>query len=345
MELTNKFRSFASDNNSPIHQEVLNAIIKANENHVIGYGDDPYTNELFNVLHKEFGKDIVPFLMFNGTGANTLALKQVLKPYNSVICTETAHINVDETSAPENIVGCKLLPVKTKDGKLRAEDIKPFLSFLNDIHHSQPKVVSISNTTEVGTVYNKDELLKLSDFCHENNLLIYCDGARISNAAVSLGTDLKQITVDANLDIWTIGGTKNGLMSGEILFFANKKISEGFQFLHKTGLQLASKMRYLSAQFLAYFENNLWEKNAKRANEMAKILEKKLSKFKNIKFVYPVEANAIFVKMDKEYIDKLLEKYFFYVWDEYENVIRLMTSFDTTEQDIDSLIDYCQKIY
>lgn len=343
--IKNDFRSFASDNNSGIDPQVLKAIIDANENHCIGYGDDPYTKKLFTILKERFNDSIVPFLTFNGTGANTLALKQVLKPYQSVICTETAHINVDETSAPENIVGCKILPVKTKDGKLTINDIKPFLSVKNDIHHSQPKVVAISNSTEVGTVYNKKELKNLADFCHENDLILYCDGARIANAAVSLDSDLKEITLDVGLDIWTIGGTKNGLMCGEILIFANENIAEGFQFLQKTGLQLASKMRYLSAQFLAYFEDNLWGKNAKNANKMAQIFAKKLNKFKNIEFAYPVEANGIFIKIDRKYIEKLLEKYFFYIWDEQENIIRLMTSFDTKESDIDSFIDYLSKIY
>ena len=343
-DIKNNFRSFASDNNSGIDKKVIQAIIEANENHCIGYGEDIYTKKLFELLKEKFGNSILPFLTFNGTGANTLALKQVLKPYHSVICAQTAHINVDETSAPENIAGCKILPVDTIDGKIKIEDIKPFLSVKGDIHHSQPKVVAISNTTEVGTVYKKQELKDLADFCHENDLILFCDGARIANAAVSLGCDLKEITVDVGLDIWTIGGTKNGLLCGEILVFANKNIGQGFEFLHKTGLQLASKMRFLSAQFLAYFEDDLWKKNAKIANDMAKLFAQKLNNFKNIEFAYPTEANGIFVKMDKKYIEKLLEKYFFYIWDEDKNIIRLMTSFDTEESDIESFIDYFSKI-
>ncbi len=344
MELKNDFRSFGSDNNSPICEQVLNAIINANKNHAIGYGDDIYTKKLLEIIEVRFGKEVCAFLTFNGTGANTLALKQVLKPYNCVICPETAHINVDETSAPENIVGCKIIPLKTNDGKLKISDIKPFLQFIGNIHHSQPKLVAISNSTEVGTVYSKEELIELSEFCHENNLLIFCDGARISNAAAYLSCGLEDITVNTNLDIWTIGGTKNGLMCGEILMFKNKEIANGFQFLHKTGLQLSSKMRFLSSQFLAFFEDNLWEKNAKNANLMAKKLEQKLKGFKKVEFAYPVQANAVFIKLDRIYIDRLLEKYFFYIWDEKENIIRLMTSFDTKEEDIEKFIEYFKKI-
>lgn len=343
-DFTNNFRSFASDNNSGIDKSILEAIIKANVNHCIGYGEDIYTQKLFELLKEKFGNSIVPFLTFNGTGANTLALKQVLKPYNSVICAQTAHINVDETSAPENIVGCKILPVNTSDGKLTIDDIKPLLKVKGDIHHSQPKVVAISNTTEVGTVYKKQELKDLADFCHENDLILFCDGARIANAAVSLESNLKEITVDVGIDVWTIGGTKNGLMCGEILIFANKTIAEGFQFLHKTGLQLASKMRFLSAQFLAYFEDDLWYENAKMANDMANLLAQKLSKFENVEFVYPTEANGVFIKIDKKHIEKLLEKYFFYIWDEDKNIIRLMTSYDTKESDIESFMTYFSKV-
>ncbi len=340
MNLKNNFRSFASDNNSPIDKNILKAIVEANANHAIGYGDDICTKNLFKLIKDKLGNSIVPFITFNGTGANTLAIKQIVRPYNSVICAETAHINVDETSAPENLTGCKLLPVKTKNGKLTIEDIKPFLSVKGDIHHSQPKVVSISNTTELGTVYTKEELIKLSEFCHKNGLILYCDGARLANAAASLDCDIKDITIDANLDIFTIGGTKNGLLAGELLIFNNKKIADGFQFLHKTGLQLASKMRYFSAQFIAYLEKDLWKINAKHANNMAKLLETKLKEIKSIKFVYPVEANALFIKLEKVLIEKLLKKYFFYIWDEKENIIRLMTSFDTTQKDIDDFIDY-----
>lgn len=344
MKKENYLRSFASDNNSPIDQRILNAIVEANNNHAIGYGEDIYTKELIKILKEKFGNSIVPFLTFNGTGANTLALKQVLRPYQAVICSENAHINVDETSAPENIIGCKLLPIKTKDGKLTIDQIEPFLHAIGDIHHSQPKVVAISNSTELGTVYNKEELIQLSEFCHKNNLLIYCDGARIANATAFLNCDIKDITVDANLDIWTIGGTKNGLMAGEILMFANSNLAEGFQYLHKTGLQLASKMRYLSAQFLAYFEENIYKKNAQHANKMAKLLAEKLSSNRNVTFVYPVQSNAIFIKLDKKFIGRLLEKYFFYIWDESENIIRLMTSFDTTIEDIESFIIYFNEV-
>lgn len=344
MNIKNNFRSFASDNNAPIDREILNAIINANENHCVGYGEDIYTQKLFELLKDMLGDSIVPFITFNGTGANTLALKQVLKPYQSVICAATSHINVDETSAPENIVGCKLLPIPTKDGKLTIDLIKPLLSVKGDIHHSQPKVVAISNSTEVGTVYKKDELKRLAEFCHENDLILFCDGARISNAAANIDSNIKEITIDVGIDIFTIGGTKNGLMLGELIIFANRELAEGFQFLHKTGLQLASKMRFLSSQFIAFFEDDRWKKNAKHANYMAKLLEEKLKKFNIVKFVYPVEANGLFVKLERKYIEKLLEKYFFYIWDEDENIIRLMTSFDTNIKDIEDFIDYFSKI-
>ena len=242
-------RNFASDNNAGIHPQVIEAIAAANDGHVVAYGDDPFTARAIKLFQKHFGRDVAVHFVFGGTGANVLGLKAITKPYEAIICAETAHVNVDECGAPENFTGCKLLTVSTPDGKLRVEQIKSLLHGIGVEHHVQPRVISVSQATEMGTVYTKKELKTLADFAHDHNLLLHVDGARLANAAVSLKANLKEITADAGVDVLSFGGTKNGMMYGEAVIFFNKAFGGDFKYIRKQGMHLPSKMRYISAQF------------------------------------------------------------------------------------------------
>src|SRR5215216_4233060 len=248
-------RSFASDNNAGIHPEVIEAIAAANDGHVVAYGDDPFTERATKLFQKHFGPDVAVHFVFGGTGANVLGLKSIINSYQAVICAETAHVNVDECGAPENFTGCKLLTVQTPDGKLRVEQVKPLLHGVGVEHHVQPAVITISQATEMGTVYTKKELKTLAGFAHDHGMLLHVDGARLSNAAVSLHASLKEITADAGVDVLSFGGTKNGMMYGEAVIFFDKKLGADFKFIRKQGMHLPSKMRYISAQFEALLSN------------------------------------------------------------------------------------------
>src|SRR6267142_5080418 len=331
-------RSFASDNNAGVHTEVIDAIAAANAGHVVAYGDDPYTARAVEQFQKHFGKDIAVYFVFGGTGANVLGLQAVTKSYNAVICAETAHINVDECGAPEKFTGCKLLSVSTPDGKIRAEQINPFLHGVGFEHHVQPGVVSISQATEMGTVYTQREVKTLSGFAHKHNMLLHMDGARVANAAVSLNASFKEITRDAGVDVISFGGAKNGMMYGEAVVFFDKTLAKDFKYTRKQGAQLPSKMRFISAQFAALLANNLWRQNAQHANRMAQLLGSELARIPQIRITQKVEANGVFAIVPKKYVAVLQKKYFFYVWNEETSEVRLMTSFDTTEADIADFI-------
>lgn len=338
------FRSFASDNNAGIHPEVIEAISEVNQGHVIAYGDDRYTANAVKLFQKHFGRDTAVFFVFGGTGANVLSIQSVTKSYHAVICAETAHINVDECGAPETFTGCKLLSVPTPDGKLRPELIEHFLHGVGFEHHVQPRVVSVSQSTEMGTVYKKDELRALADFAHKNDMLLHVDGARIANAAVSLNSSLKSITRDAGVDVLSFGGTKNGMMYGEAVVFFDPSKAIDFKYIRKNGMQLPSKMRFISAQFSALLGGDLWQRSASHSNRMAKILASELEKIPQISLTQPVESNGVFAIIPKQYIESLQKKYFFYVWNEVTSEVRLMTSFDTTEEDITAFIAHVRKI-
>src|SRR5215475_189426 len=327
-------RSFASDNNAGVHPEVIKAIEAANEGHVVAYGNDVFTARAVRLFQKHFGRDVAVYFVFGGTGANVLGLKAITKPYQAIICAETAHVNVDECGAPEKFTGCKLLTVSTPDGKLRVEQIKPLLHGIGVEHHVQPAVITISQATEMGTVYSKKELKTLAGFVHERGLLLHVDGARLSNAAVSLGASLKEITADVGVDVLSFGGTKNGMMYGEAVVFFNPKLAADFKYIRKQGMQLSSKMRFIAAQFEAMLSGNLWRRGPERANRMAQLLAEELAKVPRIKITQPVEANGVFAVIPREYIPTLQKKYFFYVWNEEISEVRLMASFDTTEDDI-----------
>ena len=328
------FRSFASDNNSGVHPEILKAITLANEGHALAYGGDPYTKEADKKFEEHFGKGIDTYFMFNGTAANVLGLKAMASSFHSIICAEIAHINTSECNAVEIFTGCKLLTVPSKDGKITVEQIKRHMHVLGEQHHAQPKVVSITQPTEMGRVYTLGEIKKIADFVHKNNMLLHMDGARLSNAVAALGMRLKDITTNAGVDVLSFGGTKNGIMSGEAIVFFDKNLSKDFKYIRKQGMQLTSKMRFISAQFISLLSNDLWLKNARHANKMAKILEKEIRKIPKVKITQKVETNAIFTIIPKKYIELLKKKYFFYTWNEEISEVRLMTSFDTTENDI-----------
>ena len=337
-------RSFASDNNAGVHPEVIEAIGKANDGHVVAYGSDPFTERAVKVFQKHFGKDIAVYFVFGGTGANVLGLKAMTNSYEAVVCAETAHINVDECGAPEKFTGCKLLSLHTPDGKLRVEQIKPLLHGVGFEHHVQPRVISVSQATEMGTVYTKNELKTLARFAHENNMLLHVDGARIANAAASLNASFKEITVDAGVDVLSFGGAKNGMMYGEAVVFLNKKLSDNFKYIRKQGMHLPSKMRFISAQFEALLSGDLWRRSATHANRMARVLASELEKVPGIKLTQPVESNGVFAVIPEKYIEALQKKYFFYVWNEEISECRFMASFDTTEEDIHDFVALVRRI-
>ena len=331
-------KGFASDNNSGVHHNILAALSNANHGHVVGYGDDPYTREATEIFKKRFGKKTEVFFVFNGTGANVLGLSTVTQSFNSIICAETAHIQEDECGAPEKCTGCKLLPVEPVNGKLTPEAIRTHLKGFGFEHHSQPRVISISQVTEMGTVYKPEEIKELADLAHENNMVLHMDGARIANAAVSLNMDFKAFTVDCGVDILSFCGTKNGMMMVEAVLFFNPELTGLTKYLRKQSMQLYSKMRFVGAQFIAYFENDLWKETASHSNKMARMLEAEIKNIPEIKITQPVDANGIFAIVPKNIIKPLQERFFFYIWDDMKHEVRWMTSFDTTEQEIQEFV-------
>ncbi|HEX2394714.1 MAG TPA: low specificity L-threonine aldolase [Bacteroidales bacterium] len=333
-------RGFASDNNSGIHPLLLEAIGKANSGHVVSYGDDPFTASAIKVIKKHFGPNASDvFFVLTGTGANVLSLSSVTRPYNAVICADTAHIQSDECGAPEKFTDCKLIAIPTSDGKLKPEQVRPRLQGFGFEHHVQIKVISISQPTEMGTVYSVNEIKALSDLAREYNLYLHMDGARLANAAVHLNSGFREFTADAGVDILSFGGTKNGMLFGESVIFFRPGISDDFKYLRKQSMQLVSKMRFISAQFESYLNNKLWYINALHANKMAQLLLKKVSVLPGVQITQKVEANALFAIIPHEIIEPLQKKYFFYVWDEVRNEVRWMTSFDTTPEDIEGFAE------
>jgi threonine aldolase len=327
-------RSFASDNNAGVHVAVLKAVAQANLGHAVGYGDDVYTESAVHKFKQHFGRDIDVFMVFNGTAANCLSLKSLTDSYHAVICSEAAHIYTDECGAPEKFTGCKLIPIPAPDGKLTVESVSHAYHGIGDQHHVQPRVISITQATEMGTVYKPGEIKALARFAHQRGMFLHVDGARIANAAASLGQTLRQATRDLGVDVLSFGGTKNGAIGAEAVVFFDRTLSRNFLYLRKQGMQLASKMRFISAQFEALFAGELWLKNAQHANRMAQLLQKLLRKIPQVELVYRVEANGVFAKIPRPAIARLQKRYFFYVWNEAQSVVRWMCSFDTTEQDV-----------
>ena len=336
-------RSFASDNNAGVHPEIIEAIARANQGHEVAYGDDPYTRSAIAKFEEHFGSGIEVFFTFNGTGANVLGLQALNRPYHAVLCSDYAHIYTDECGAPEKHTGCKLIPLPHQDGKITLDSVRHAYHGIGDQHHVQARVISITQSTEMGTVYQPEEIQSLARFAHEHEMFLHMDGARIANAAASLGQTLRQATRDLGVDVLSFGGTKNGMMGGEAVIFFNQGVDQGvsnsglsrdFLYLRKQGMQLASKMRFIAVQFETLLTDDLWRRSAEHANRMARLLEKEIRRILGVKVVWPVEANGVFVQIPRHAVEKIKARYFFYMWIEEECIVRWMCSFDTSEEDV-----------
>jgi threonine aldolase len=331
-------RGFASDNNAGVHARVWDALRSADRGHAVAYGDDVYTETAVRLFRERFGAAAEVFFVFGGTGANVSALASVTRPFQAVVCAESAHVNVDECGAPERFAGCKLVDLPTPDGKLRPEQVEPLLARLGDQHHVQPRVVSVSQATELGTVYTAGELTRLAEFAHGRGMLLHVDGARLANAAAHLDASLKELTADAGVDVLSFGGTKNGMMYGEAVVFFDPALAEGFRFVRKQCAQLPSKMRFVAAQFTALLGGDLWRETAAHANRMAQALAAGLRALPRVRVTRAVESNAVFALLPRECVPRVQERFFFYVWNEQTSEVRLMCSFDTTEEDVAELL-------
>jgi len=327
-------RTFASDNYAGVHPDVLRALTDANTGHAAAYGADKYTEQAAIQFRAHFGPDIDVFFVFNGTGANVLSLASMVHSYHTILCSEHAHIAVDECGAPERFTSAKLTLVPAPDGKLNIPALIPFIRRIGDQHASQPHVISLSQATEYGTVYTPEELCLLTDYAHAQGMLVHMDGARIANAAASLNLSLRALTSDVGIDVLSFGGTKNGLMFGEAVIFFNRALAANFVFQRKQGMQLASKMRFIAVQFSTLLTDDLWRHNAAHANEMATRLAAVLQVKPGIRITQPVQANAVFAVLPAHYVARLQASYPFYVWNEHTGEVRFVTSFDTTEEDI-----------
>jgi threonine aldolase len=324
-------RGFASDNAATIHPEVLAAIERANSGHAFGYGHDDYTHAVEGRMAEAFGAQRA-FLVFNGTGANVLSLRAACGRWEAVICAETAHLNTDECGAPEAIAGVKLLTAPTAQGKLDPELVRGLIAHIGDEHAVQPRVVSISQSTELGTVYSLAEVGAIAEVAHDHGLLVHVDGARLSNAAAALGVGLAEAS--AGVDVLSFGGTKNGLMLGEAVIFFDAALAQSFLFLRKQSMQLASKMRFMAAQFDALLTDELWRRNAGHANAMARALADAVDGMSGVTITRPVQANAVFAVLPAAATETLKAEFPFYDWNESTGEVRWMCAWDTTEDDV-----------
>ena len=366
-------RGFASDNYAGVHPQVLAALAQANEGHAIAYGEDPYTAALQQVMARHFGEGTAVFPVFNGTGANVLSLQALLPPWGAVVCAETAHINTDENAAPERVAGIKLLTVPAPDGKLTPELIDRQAWGWGDEHRAQPAAVSITQTTELGTAYTPGEIRAIADHVHARGMTLHLDGARIANAAASLEMPLRAFTTDAGVDVLSFGGTKNGLLIGEAVVVlphaalpaadaggsagtplspdapptgtpgagapaASSAVRAALPYLRKMNMQLASKMRFVSAQLIALLEGELWLESARHANAMAARLAAGVGALDGVRITQPVQANAVFAVLDRGVADALREQFRFYDWNPATGEVRWMCAFDTTAQDVDDFL-------
>lgn len=331
-------RGFGSDNHSGISPEVLKAIERVNVDHAVAYGDDEYCSATEELFREQFGEQTRVFFVFNGTGSNVLCMDAMVRSHHAVVCASTAHVNVDECGAPQRLTGCRLLTVDTPDGKLTPELVRTQLHGFGFAHHSQPKVISITQPTELGTVYTIEEIKALSKLAKSYDMYLHVDGARLANAAVALNCSFKEMTTDCGVDAVSFGGTKNGLMLGEAVVLLNVSLADDFQYRRKQAMQLCSKMRFVAAQFDAYFYDDLWRRNALHSNKMAALLYEKVKDLPSLEVMYPVQANGVFVRLPRQVWKTLQEDYFFYDWDEDADVVRWMCSFDTTEDDIEAFV-------
>ncbi|MBK7627593.1 MAG: low specificity L-threonine aldolase [Bacteroidales bacterium] len=331
-------RGFASDNNAGVHPDILKEIVAANIDHAIGYGSDLWTEKALNLFKEHLGDSTETFFVFTGTAANVLGLTSVTRSWNSIIAASSAHLEQDECGAPEKFTGGKVLTVDTVDGKITTDLIEIHMHGIDFEHHSQPRVISITQTTEMGTVYSVSEIRKIADYAHSRGMLLHMDGARLANAAVCLKLPFKDFTTGAGVDVLSFGGTKNGMMFGEAICFLKPGLSDDFKYIRKQGMQLASKMRFISAQYIGYFKNDLWRRCAEHSNAMAGLLADKLQGISEVKITQRVQSNGVFVIMPSDVAERVRKHYFFYPWNEKTSEYRLMTSWDTTEDDINDFI-------
>lgn len=336
--MTSSDRGFGSDNHSGVHPQILNAIEKANQGHAAAYGTDEVSRRARRALQGAFGARAAIYWVFNGTAANVLALDALTDPHHAILCADTSHLHLDECGAPERWTGCKLLTLPTTDGKISIDSIPPHLIRRGDQHYAQPRVLSIAQPTELGTVYTREELQALGDFAHKNDLLFHLDGARLPNAAAFLECDLGCLTTRVGVDALSLGGSKNGFLFGEAVIFPGGDPSKRFRFLRKQALQLPSKTRFIAAQFEAFMDQELWRHIATHSLKMARLLASALQEIPEIEITHPVQSNAVFARIPRPWVKAARKKAFFYVWDERSCEIRLMTSFDTTEEDIARLL-------
>ena len=337
-------RGFGSDNHSGISPEVLQAIASANLEHALAYGDDEYCKRTEVLFQEHFGRQAKVYFVFNGTGANVLNIDAMCDSHHAVVCAETAHINVDECGAPQRLVGCRLLTVDTPDGKLTPDLVQTRLHGFGFEHHSQPKAISITQPTELGTLYSIDEIRDLAALAHRHDMYLHMDGARLANAAVALGCSFADMTTAVGVDCLSFGGTKNGLMMGESAVILNPALDVELKYRRKQMTQLCSKMRFVAAQFEAYLTNDLWRRNAEHSNAMARMLYDAVSQVDGVDVVYPVAANSVFARLPRQAWKALQKEYFFYDWDEERDVVRWMCSFDTTEEDIRHFVAALRRI-
>jgi threonine aldolase len=335
--VTSPAHHFASDNAAGIHPEVLAAIAAANEGHALAYGADRWTAAALSLFRAEFGDDSEAFLVFGGTGANVVGLDALLHPWESVLCATAAHVNVDECGAPERFLGCKLVPLAAPDGKLHPDVIRAALTGVGVEHHVQPRVISISQSSEYGTVYRPEEIRALSSLAREHGLLLHMDGARLSNAAAALDIPLRALTTDVGVDVLSFGGTKNGAMGAEAVIFFDRSRAAGVRFGRKQAMQLPSKMRFVAAQFEALLRDGLWRRNAAHANRMAQSLAERVAAVPGVVITQPVDANAVFARVAGERFAALQSRQPRNVWDEPRAEMRWMCAFDTTNGDVDTL--------
>lgn len=329
------WRGFASDNYAGVHPEILEALTRVNSGHQAAYGDDSITAELDERMAALFGRPVGVYPVFNGTGANVVALSSIMNQWEAVVCTSTAHIHVDEGGAPEKVAGIKLWTVPGVHGKLTPDLIRSAAHDFGFVHYAQPGAVSIAQSTEMGTVYTVAEVMAISECAHELGLRVHMDGARIANAAAALGVPIADFTVNAGVDILSFGGTKNGMLMGEVIVVFNPDVVHGVEYFRKSFMQLNSKMRFASAQMIALLSGDLWLKSATHANEMAQKLKLTVEKIPGIEIEVPTDANAVFARMPEEVVARLQGKWRFYTWDS-PTLVRWMCSWDTQESDVDA---------
>lgn len=348
--------SFGSDNHSGVHPAIMDAIVKENLNFKVAYGEDPYTKEVLGKLENLLGGNCSAYFVINGTGANVVALSTFLSSYQAILAPATAHINVDECGAPEKFSGSKIVPLHAPEGKVSPETVEKALINFGDQHHAQPRILSISQPTELGTLYTPHQIKELADLMHRYNCFLHVDGSRISNAAAALNMPIKSFTADCGVDVLSFGGTKNGLLMGEaVVVFntgkecencnidessKNAQFADIIKFVRKQATQLYSKNRFIAAQFEAYLKDDLYLKLAGNSNNMAKYLESQLRSIPEIIISKKVESNAVFAILPQWLTAKLQEKYYFYTWDEHTGEVRWMCSFNTRKEDIDEFVAY-----